>query len=1180
MAVKASASITLSFMVDIKATYRYYKLQASTASAPSAPTTYPPSSSSGWDDAEPRYASGSTNTLYFVDCTVLTNNSFTYSKVSVSSSYEAAKEAYNKAVAAGNTANSANNKIDNLQIGGRNLLRNTDNLTKWSKESGISVTSDSDGWYKITDSSHTNSRWGIYQDFSGYEQNTDYTISVYLQNGSSTSHLSIGYGGWGSNVITGSSTKTKYSYTFNTGSNTAALRIYINLSLTAAGQNFYVKLPKLEKGNKATDWSPAPEDVDSAINAKIASVDVEYYLSTSATSLFGGSWQTTAPEWVNGKYMWSRTKITNGAGTVTYKPSETGTCIAGAKGDTGSTGATGNGVKTIVEQYYKSTSATSLSGGSWSTEYPGWENGKYIWTRSVITYTNNSTTTTDAVCVTGQKGDTGATGKGVKSSAVTYQASTSGTAIPTGTWSTSIPSVEAGSYLWTRTIITYTDNSTTTSYSVSKMGDTGAAGKDGVNGTNLWVNPLFEAGKPQITSIDTSIKAPNGANVNLINKRDHYNGSTAFPVFPGHSYRIILNRKHKSGTVQLQAGIWYTSYVSGQAWDSYIYASSTKVLTDGWEEATYNFTCPNGKSKGCIFLQLEQKSSGGDTAWYVSNIVCSDITGLQGAKGETGATGATGNGVKSTEITYQAWSNGTSTPTGTWSSSPPATSASKPYLWTRTIITYTDNSTSTSYSVGSTPEGIVVGGRNLALQTKDFTASNQYWSIDSLFRRSVDGDGFTVMSASRTFEPDAYWNRLIPHKYIPVEDMHNGITVSFDFKCDNLSNLDNGCVCSLQTYNASNAIIGQFESQDIKTLAFTKLDKPLSDGIWVRASVVFTEKQLKTHNANYTDDDVSYASVSFQLAKNGSIHFKKIKIEYGNKATDWTPAPEDVDEKIDDASKVATNYIDFTEGTGLVVGDMTSETLGNNVLIDSDSVDIRNGTTVNASFGTTTTIGRPNWFNVCIDNNSVDIRSGKTVNASFGSDNIELAANSATGSIQLCNKIAKLEGRTNGLYISSKHVLSLTSGPNSTLFLGSTGSPLKVGGNSINFAVGDTSLTKNSNYRIYGGRVIYSNSSGSAGTINLSETAANFSFLEIHYGNSNYQLTTRVYSPNDKKVPLFFDYMVNSTTHQILTKKVTISAKSITTDTSYSGYGNIIDGGTIYVGTENSVKIYYVIGFK
>lgn len=82
------------------------------------------------------------------------------------------------------------------------------------------------------------------------------------------------------------------------------------------------------------------------------------------------------------------------------------------------------------------------------------------------------------------------------------------------------------------------------------------------------------------------------------------------------------------------------------------------------------------------------------------------------------------------------------------------------------------------------------------------------------------------------------------------------------------------------------------------------------------------------------------------------------KFELGNKPTDWSPAPEDVDSDISDAAKTATNYLNFSNG-GLVVGDMTSSTLGKNVLIDSDSVDIRNGTTTLASFGANTvTLGR------------------------------------------------------------------------------------------------------------------------------------------------------------------------------------------------------------------------------
>ena len=101
MAVKASAQITIQYIVDVKATYRYYLLQSSTLGVPSKPTTFSPSSPpSGWDDTEPSYTSESTNSLYFVDCTVFCDDTFQYSEVSLSSSYEAAKEAYNKAKSA------------------------------------------------------------------------------------------------------------------------------------------------------------------------------------------------------------------------------------------------------------------------------------------------------------------------------------------------------------------------------------------------------------------------------------------------------------------------------------------------------------------------------------------------------------------------------------------------------------------------------------------------------------------------------------------------------------------------------------------------------------------------------------------------------------------------------------------------------------------------------------------------------------------------------------------------------------------------------------------------------------------------------------------------------------------------------------------------------------------------
>ena len=105
MAVKAKAEITLATIRDVQSVTRYYLLQSSTSSIPSKPTVNPPGGS--WVKTEPSYTSGSTNSLYFTDLTVFTDGSFSYSDVSLSSSYEAAKAAYNKAVAAEGTASTA-----------------------------------------------------------------------------------------------------------------------------------------------------------------------------------------------------------------------------------------------------------------------------------------------------------------------------------------------------------------------------------------------------------------------------------------------------------------------------------------------------------------------------------------------------------------------------------------------------------------------------------------------------------------------------------------------------------------------------------------------------------------------------------------------------------------------------------------------------------------------------------------------------------------------------------------------------------------------------------------------------------------------------------------------------------------------------------------------------------------
>ena len=143
------------------------------------------------------------------------------------------------------------------------------------------------------------------------------------------------------------------------------------------------------------------DGIDGKDGVGVTLTDVEYANSSSNSTAPTSGWQTTAPAWENGKYIWSRTKVVYTDGSTNYTKAA---CITGGVGETGSAGV---GVSSIVEQYYLSSSYSTQTGGSWSTTRPAWKDDWYIWTRSVITYTNGTSTTTSPICVTGGKGETG-----------------------------------------------------------------------------------------------------------------------------------------------------------------------------------------------------------------------------------------------------------------------------------------------------------------------------------------------------------------------------------------------------------------------------------------------------------------------------------------------------------------------------------------------------------------------------------------------------------------------------------------------------------------------------------------------------------------------------------------------------------------------------------------------------
>lgn len=186
----------------------------------------------------------------------------------------------------------------------------------------------------------------------------------------------------------------------NNGKNNAYFSPTVTASMTT--KNGTLIIPITVDGKTFTkyfSYSLALQGAQGSNGISVSSVVVQYYQSTSATELIGGSWSTDRPTWVDGKYIWSKqvTTLSNGDSSETEP-----VCITGG---TGNTGSTGRGVESITTEYYLSISKTTQTGGSWSETQPSWSSGHYVWTRSKIVYNNpTSTEYTTPVCDTTWEG--------------------------------------------------------------------------------------------------------------------------------------------------------------------------------------------------------------------------------------------------------------------------------------------------------------------------------------------------------------------------------------------------------------------------------------------------------------------------------------------------------------------------------------------------------------------------------------------------------------------------------------------------------------------------------------------------------------------------------------------------------------------------------------------------------
>ena len=175
-------------------------------------------------------------------------------------------------------------------------------------------------------------------------------------------------------------------------------------------------------------------------------------------------------------------KITEGSDVITI--TKTFTFAVALKGQTGGQGPAGTSVtvSSVAYAYQLSTSGTTVPTGTWQSTPQAPTSTQYAWTRTTTTYSDGTTAVTYTV---GGKTGTNGTSPTVTNSKTQYQKSTSGTTVPTGTWSDSALAPDVNNYVWTKTTVTYSNGNTAVSYAVAgKQGAQGPQGNPGAAGAD------------------------------------------------------------------------------------------------------------------------------------------------------------------------------------------------------------------------------------------------------------------------------------------------------------------------------------------------------------------------------------------------------------------------------------------------------------------------------------------------------------------------------------------------------------------------------------------------------------------------------------------------------------------------------------------------------------------------
>ena len=554
--------------------------------------------------------------------------------------------------------------------------------------------------------------------------------------------------------------------------------------------------PKVEIGNKATDWTPAPEDIDTAISKTVKQVDVEYYLSNKSDSCEGGSWSTTAPTWVDGKFMWSRQKITYVDETIAIRNA---TCIAGAKGEKGESGI------------------DAMDGYPSNPPLARWTFDNILKNKNNINYYPENNNKYNFESIVG--------------SIVTNN----GNAIFKGT----------------QVVRAISDIDFNSDISIS-----------------FWIN-ISEASTQTILQNRNVVGY--GFSIFLLNNKLRIDiGGTQ-------------NQFNEAFNINTNYHIIFTVNFTNKEINLYVNGIKKETKKPNISTST-NFT---------NYLWIGKSSADGIN--FNGNVLCGTLDDLRiynyvlsqdnieylyRTKGQEAANGLIGTSIDSiTEEFYLSTSRVTQTG-GSWLTTPPSWESGK-YIWTRSKIIY-NNPSSIVYteplcsSEWEAINDLEIGGRNLLLKTNQGATK---WSVSCNggtitktedVENSIRGVKFTCTQAFTSWWFFSYSISDIYYKILSQKIY----TISLEYK----TNQSGAFSICIQNQNTSNA------KHTLKTITLN------GDENWHKDYITF-----KTNDVDLVSQILYMGNNTIMKTVDAYICIRNLKLEIGNKSTDWTPAPEDID---------------------------------------------------------------------------------------------------------------------------------------------------------------------------------------------------------------------------------------------------------------------------------------------